>query len=128
MKIKPFDHYLRFFCAKQVQLLLERMDDRFADEFQTHDSKWDSFFGRTCEAYKYYTPIERFCVQRTFVRELGKYRREQTLVGIMERAISPAKTGYEFQKQFMKEREAPKQMIVSKAQMELIKKLAKEPA
>jgi hypothetical protein len=126
MKLKPLDHYLRPLCSKQVQILLERMDDRFADEFQSYDSKWDAFYGASCEAYKHYTRVERFCVQRTFKRELAKHLREQTLMGIMERAISPAKGGYEFQKEMEKSAtifREPKTMIVNSAQMQIAKKL-----
>jgi hypothetical protein len=87
--------FLRRFCSEQVQILLERMDDHWEEEFDIQESKWDPMLpdGR---AFSEYTWIERRCIRFTVKKQEVKLRRERAYTGILERTISPAKTRWEF--------------------------------
>ena len=102
--MKPLHHYLRRFCSEQVQILLQRMDDHFADEFAGYDSKWDAYVSSGGEAFNRYTKLEAFCVTRTRDAQMENYKRQQMLDGILVRAMSPAKTKYAFDREQERER------------------------
>ena len=132
--MKPLHHYLRRFCSEQVQILLQRMDDHFADEFAGYDSKWDVYVSSGGEAFSRYTKLEAFCVTRTRDEQMETYKRQQMLDGILVRTMSPAKTKYAFNREQEQAREREervsvgpaKKMIVSRAQFETMKKLVSQ--
>ena len=131
--MKPLHHYLRRFCSEQVQILLQRMDDHFADEFAGYDSKWDVYVSSGGEAFDRYTKLEAFCVTRTRDEQMETYKRQQMLDGILVRTMSPAKTKYAFNRERELEREreervsvGPTKMVVSRAQYEMMQKLANQ--
>lgn len=129
--MKPLHHYLRRFCSEQVQILLQRMDDHFADEFAGYDSKWDVYVSSGGEAFDRYTKLEAFCVARTRDEQMETYKRQQMLDGILVRTMSPAKSKYAFNREQEREREervsvGPTKMVVSRAQYEMMQKLANQ--
>lgn len=87
--------FLRRFCSEQVQILLERMDNHWVEEFAIDGSKWEPMlpYGK---AFEQFTAIEQRCVRST-AREQGvKLRKEQAYTGILERTMSPTKTRWDF--------------------------------
>ena len=132
--MKPLHHYLRRFCSEQVQILLQRMDDHFADEFAEYDSKWDAYVSSGGEAFSRYTKLEAFCVTRTRDEQMETYKRQQMLDGILVRTMSPAKNRYDFEREQERERQREervwvgpaKKMVVNRAQFEMMKKLANQ--
>ena len=86
--MKPLHKHLRVFCSDQVQILLERMETRYDEEFDIPDSKWNLFYDKSM----YMTRIERYCFDKTRIELRKRRRREQFLIAIVERAMSPAKT------------------------------------
>lgn len=92
--MKPLHKYLRVFCSDQVQILLERVEARYDEEFDIPDSKWGFLYDKSI----YMTRIERYCFDKTRISLREQRRREQFLIAIVERAMSPAKTEYEFRK------------------------------
>ena len=127
--MKPLHHYLRRFCSEQVQILLQRMDDHYAEEFAGYDSKWNAYVSSEGEAFNRYTKVEAFCVTRTREAQEEIYRRQQMLDGILVRTMSPAKNRYDFEREQERERQreergsAGKKMLVSRAQYEMLKNI-----
>lgn len=97
--MKPLHHYLRRFCSEQVQILLERMDNHFSEEFALSDSKWDVYTSRSGRAYDYYTKIEAYCVSKTCKEQYAIYKRQQMLNGILERTLSRAVSSWEYERE-----------------------------
>lgn len=93
MKIK----LLRRFCADEVKLLLERMDNNF-EEFQISDSKWDPLLPNG-DGFIRLTRIEQHCVRSEYAAHYEKHKKAQTYQEILERAMSPAKTKWEYNEQ-----------------------------
>lgn len=89
---------LRKLCSEQVQVLLERMDSHWEEEFYFDDTKWEPVFpgGRV---FKYFTKIEQKCIRDTVAKHTAKYKKEKAYSSILERAISPAKTRWEYQQE-----------------------------
>ena len=124
---------LRKLCSEQVQILLQRMDDFYADEFAGYDSKWEPYVDGG-EAFNRYTKVEAFCVTRTREAQEEIYRRQQMLDGILVLTMSPAKNRYDFEREQERERQREervwvgpaKKMVVSAAQFEMMKRLANE--
>lgn len=86
---------LRRFCSEQVQILLARMDDHWAEEFVIEGSKWEPMlpYGR---AFEQFTRIEQRCIRTTAQEQTAKWKKERAYTGILERTMSPAKTRWEF--------------------------------
>lgn len=93
MKIK----LLRRFCADEVKLMLERMDSNF-DEFQIDGSKWDPLLPHG-DGFRLLTPIEQHCIRSEYMAHLEKHRKARAYQEILERAMSPAKTKWEYNEQ-----------------------------
>lgn len=87
--------FLRRFCSEQVQILLERMDDHWVEEFAIEGSKWEPMlpFGK---AYEQFTRVEQRCIRKTAQEQTTKLKKERAYTGILERTMSPAKTRWEF--------------------------------
>ena len=87
--------FLRRFCSEQVQILLERMDDHWVEEFAIEGSKWEPMlpFGK---AFEQFTPIEQRCIRSTAQAQTTKWKKERAYTGILERTMSPTKTRWEF--------------------------------
>ena len=129
--MKPLHHYLRRFCSEQVQILLQRMEDHYAEEFAVPDSKWEAYVESDGRAFDRYTKLEAFCVTCTRDAQEKIYKRQQMLNGILVCAMSPAKTKYAFNREQERERgeaAGPTKMVVSRAQYELMQKLANQAA
>jgi hypothetical protein len=106
MKIK----LLRRFCADEVKLLLERMDNHFAEEFVIDDSKWDSLVKG--DGFDRFTSIEKYCISTEYRAHLKKFRKAIAYQEILERAMSPAKTRWDYRE----EKEGrPKTLLTTKA-------------
>lgn len=86
---------LRRFCSKQVQILLERMDNHWEEEFAIESSKWEPMLP-SGNAFKHYTRVEQRCIRNTAREQTVKMKKEQAYAGILERTMSTAKTRYEF--------------------------------
>ena len=97
--MKPLHHYLRRFCSEQVQILLERMDNHFGEEFALDDTKWDAYTSHSGRAYDYYTKIEAYCVSKTCKEQYAIYKRQQMLNGILERTMSRAVGRWEYERE-----------------------------
>ena len=124
--MKPLHHYLRRFCSEQVQLLLQRMDEHYADEFADYDSKWEPYVTRGGEAFNRYTGVEMYCVTCTRDEQNKIYKRQQMLDGILVRTMSSARNRYEFEREQegeAKVKQGPKKMVISKAQLDVAQKL-----
>jgi hypothetical protein len=107
MKIK----LLRRFCADEVKLLLERMDNHFAEEFVIDDSKWESLLPHG-QGFRLLTSIEQHCINTEYRAHLSKFKKAQAYQEILERAMSPAKTRWEYRE----EKEGrPKTLLTTKA-------------
>lgn len=87
--------FLRRFCSEQVQILLERMDDHWAEEFAIDGSKWEPMlpYGK---GFEQFTKIEQRCIRNTAQEQATKWRKEKAYTGILERTMSPTKTRWEF--------------------------------
>jgi hypothetical protein len=87
--------FLRRFCSEQVQILLERMDNHWAEEFVLEGSKWEPMlpYGK---AFEQFTRIEQRCIRRTAQEQTTKWKKERAYTGILERTMSPARTRWEF--------------------------------
>ena len=112
MKIK----LLRRFCADEVKLLLERMDNHFAEEFQILESKWDPLLPNG-EGFKRFTSIEQHCIRSEYRAHLEKFKKAQAYQEILERAMSPAKTRWEYreEKEAQEGVQRPKTLLTTKA-------------
>ena len=87
--------FLRRFCSEQVQILLERMDDHWVDEFAIEGSKWEPMlpYGK---AFEQFTRIEQKCIRATAQEQTTKLKKERAYTGILERTMSPTKTRWDF--------------------------------
>jgi hypothetical protein len=87
--------FLRRFCSEQVQILLERMDDHWTEEFAIDGSKWEPMlpYGK---AFEQFTKIEQRCIRTTAQEQTTKWKKEKAYTGILERTMSPTKTRWEF--------------------------------
>jgi len=125
MKIK----LLRRLCADEVKLLLERMDSNF-DEFQIDGSKWEPLLPHG-DGFRRLTAVEQHCIRSEYMAHFGKYKKAQVYQEILERAMSPAKTRWEYNEQRVgaqEERAQPKKMLISRAQYEMANKLLQQQA
>lgn len=86
---------LRKLCSEQVQILLERMDDHWAEEFAIDGSKWEPMlpYGK---AFEQFTRIEQRCIRKTAQEQTSRWKREKAYTGILERTMSTTKTRWEF--------------------------------
>ena len=86
---------LRKLCSQQVQILLERMDDHWAEEFAIEGSKWEPMlpYGK---AFEQFTKVEQRCIRKTAQEQTTKLKKERAYSGILERTMSPAKTIWDF--------------------------------
>ena len=87
---------LRKLCSQQVQILLERMDDHWAEEFAIEGSKWEPMLPHG-GAFEQFTKIEQKCIRATAREQTTKLKKERAYAGILERTMSPTKTRWEFQ-------------------------------
>ena len=87
---------LRKLCSQQVQILLERMDDHWAEEFAIDGSKWEPMLPHG-GAFEQFTKIEQKCIRATAREQTTKLKKERAYAGILERTMSPTKTRWEFQ-------------------------------
>lgn len=87
--------FLRRFCSEQVQILLERMDDHWVEEFAIEGSKWEPMlpFGK---AYEQFTRVEQRCIRKTAQEQTTKLKKERAYTGILERTMSTAKTRWDY--------------------------------
>ena len=87
--------FLRRFCSEQVQILLERMDDHWVEEFAIEGSKWEPMlpFGK---AYEQFTRVEQRCIRKTAQAQTTKLKKERAYTGILERTMSTAKTRWDY--------------------------------
>jgi flagellar motor switch/type III secretory pathway protein FliN len=87
--------FLRRFCSEQVQILLERMDDHWVDEFAIEGSKWEPMlpYGK---AFEQFTRIEQKCIRATAQEQTTKLKKERAYTGILERTMSQTKTRWDF--------------------------------
>jgi len=125
MKIK----LLRRFCADEVKLLLERMDNHFAEEFVIDNSKWDSLLPNG-EGFKLFTSIEQHCIRAEYRAHLSKFKKAINYQEILERAMSPAKTIWEYREEkegSVKQEVGTKKMLISRAQYDMAQKLLQQP-
>ena len=90
MKIK----LLRRLCADEVKLLLERMDNNF-EEFQIDGSKWEPLLPHG-DGFRRLTAVEQHCIRSEYIAHYMKHKKAQTYQEILERAMSPAKTRWEY--------------------------------
>ena len=120
MKIK----LLRRFCADEVKLLLERMDNNF-EEFQISDSKWHPLLPNG-DAFGLFTRIEQHCIRSEYKAHYMKHKKAQVYQEILERAMSPAKNRWAYREEkegLVKQETEPKKMLISRAQYEMAQKL-----
>jgi hypothetical protein len=87
--------FLRRFCSEQVQILLERMDNHWTEEFAIEGSKWEPMlpYGK---AFEQFTRIEQKCIRATAQEQTTKLKKERAYTGILERTMSPTKTRWDF--------------------------------
>jgi len=120
---------LRRFCADEVKLLLERMDEHFAEEFQIQDSKWDPLLPNG-DAFRLFTWIEQHCIRSEYKAHYEKHSKAKVYQEILERAMSPAKNRWEYREAkegLVKQEAGPKKMLISRAQYEMAQKLMQQP-
>ena len=87
--------FLRRLCSEQVQILLERMDNHWEEEFAFDGSKWEPMlpYGK---AFEYFTAIEQKCIRTTAKVQTAKMKKERAYTGILERTMSTTKTRWDF--------------------------------
>jgi hypothetical protein len=125
MKIK----LLRRFCADEVKLLLERMDNNF-EEFQISDSKWDPLLPNG-DGFGLFTRIEQHCIRSEYKAHYTKYKKAKVYQEILERAMSPATNRWDYREEksgLVKQEIGPKKMLISRAQYEMANKLLQQQA
>lgn len=89
---------LRKLCSQQVQVLLERMDNHWDDEFYLDDTKWSPVLPGG-NVFKYFTKIEQKCIRDAVEKHTLNCKKERAYSTILERAMSPAKTRWEYQRE-----------------------------
>ena len=89
---------LRKMCSKQVQVLLERMDSHWDDEFYLDDTKWSPVLPGG-NVFKYFTKIEQKCIRDAVEKHTLNCKKERAYSTILERAMSPAKTRWEYNRE-----------------------------
>jgi len=107
---------LRKLCSEQVQILLERMDTHWEDEFiiKYDESKWEPMMPGG-NAFAQYTPIEQFCIRHTYRVQTRAFQKELAYRGIMERVMSKAVSRSDFNQEKMSAyvKEAPPKIMTS---------------
>ena len=88
---------LRRFCADEVKLMLERMDNNF-EEFQISDSKWDPLLS-SGDAFGLFTRIEQYCIKTEYRAHYKKHSKAKVYQEILERAMSPAKNRWAYREE-----------------------------
>mgnify|MGYP003705148645 CR=1 FL=1 len=114
--------FLRRLCSEQVQILLERMDNHWEEEFAIDGSKWEPMlpYGK---AFEYFTAIEQKCIRTTAKVQTAKMKKERAYTGILERTMSTTKTRWDFddekhgriRRESDSVQQGPKQMLTSAA-------------
>ena len=89
---------LRKLCSQQVQVLLERMDNHWDDEFYLDDTKWSPVLPGG-NVFKYFTKIEQKCIRDAVEKHTLNCKKERAYSTILERAMSPAKTRWEYNRE-----------------------------
>lgn len=86
---------LRKLCSEQVQILLERMDNHWTEEFAFDGSKWEPMLPHG-GAFEQFTRIEQRCIRKTAQEQTTKLKKERAYSGILERTMSTAKTRWDY--------------------------------
>jgi hypothetical protein len=86
---------LRKLCSEQVQILLERMDNHWTEEFAFDGSKWEPMLPHG-GAFEQFTRIEQRCIRKTAQEQTTKLKKEKAYSGILERTMSTAKTRWDY--------------------------------
>lgn len=76
----------RVFCADEVKLMLDHMEENFAD-FQDYDNRWYDLFNSDN-----FTTVERAALNLTGRRLKANQKRQELLSAILRQKIDPIKT------------------------------------
>ena len=75
----------RVFCADEVKMMLDHMEENFAD-FQDYDNKWCDLIDA-----RHYTTVERSAIKLAFRRLKASQERQKLLGAILRQKIDPIK-------------------------------------
>ena len=79
---------LKKYCAKEVLILLERMEQR-PEDFYKYDNIWGAAIDPDKEHFKHYTAAERVLILRASKEMKQKYKRAKLLGAILKETIDP---------------------------------------
>jgi hypothetical protein len=83
--MKFMEKVYRRFCADEVKLMLDHMEDNFAD-FQDYDNKWHEFIDA-----RHYTTVERTAIRLAYSRLKANKKRQELLGAILRQKLNPEK-------------------------------------
>lgn len=83
--MKFMEKIYRKFCADEVKMMLDHMEENFAD-FQDYDNKWHELLDA-----RHYTTVERSAINLAVRRLKASQERQKLLGAILRQKISPVK-------------------------------------
>lgn len=83
--MKFMEKIYRVFCADEVKMMLDHMEENFAD-FQDYDNRWYDLFNSDN-----FTTVERAALNLTCRRLKANQKRQQLLGAILSQKLSPVK-------------------------------------
>jgi hypothetical protein len=83
--MKFMEKIYRKFCADEVKMMLDHMEENFAD-FQDYDNRWYDLFNSDN-----FTTVERAALNLTCRRLKANQKRQELLGAILSQKISPVK-------------------------------------
>ena len=85
--MKFMEKIYRAFCADEVKLMLDHMEDNLAD-FQSYDNKWHDIAGSD-----HFTKTERKAIKLTYTRLKKIQKRQELLAQILSQKLNPESKG-----------------------------------
>ena len=86
--MKFMEKIYRAFCADEVKLMLDHMEENFAD-FQDYDNKWYELLDD-----KHFTTVERTAINLANRRLKANKKRQELLGAILSQKLNPVKGRY----------------------------------
>lgn len=84
--MKFMEKIYRAFCADEVKMMLDHMEENFAD-FQDYDNRWHDLLDAV-----HYTTLERAAIKLAYTRLRSNQKRQELLGAILRQKIDPIKT------------------------------------
>ena len=84
--MKFMEKIYRAFCADEVKMMLDHMEENFAD-FQDYDNRWHDLLDA-----QHYTTLEKAAIKLAYTRLRANQKRQELLSAILRQKIDPIKT------------------------------------